>query len=107
MQWTGPEYIYFLLRHNGAMLPELALQIIRYFSLSDWHRRGEYSNLTNTSDESIRDIVSDFDEVRRIARRECVRENVSELSGSDCDRLWESYYFPIAAKYGCDSDLSW
>ena len=107
MQWTGPEYIYFMLRHNGAMLPELALQIIRYFSLSDWHRRGEYSNLTNTSDESIRDIVSDFDEARRIARRECVRENVSELSDSDCDRLWESYYFPIAAKYGCDSDLSW
>lgn len=106
MQWAGPEYMYWMLRHNGAMLPELALQIIRYFSLSGWHRRGEYSNLTNTLDESIRDIVSDFDEERRIARRECVR-NVSELALSDCDRLWQSYYFPIAAKYGCESDLSW
>lgn len=107
MQWTGPEYMYWMLHHNGAMLPELALQIIRYFPLSGWHRRGEYSNLTNTSDGSIRDIVTDFDEARRIARRECVLENVSELSDSDCDKLWQSYYFPIAAKYGCGGELSW
>lgn len=108
MQWTGPEYIYWMLRHNGAMLPELALQIIRYFPLSGWHRRGEYSDLTNTLDESFRDTVSDFDEGRRSIRRECeCEEGISEISDAECDRLWQSYYFNIAAKYSCDSDLSW
>ena len=107
MQWTGPEYMYWMLRHNGAMLPELALHVIRYFPLSGWHRRGEYSDLTNTLDNSFRDTVSDFDERCRISRRECECEGVSEISDSECERLWQSFYSPIAAKYGCHIDMSW
>jgi len=105
MQWSGPEYLYFMLRRNGATLPELALQIIRYFSLSDWHRHGKYSALSNASDEMNRSIVSEFDDTRRNARREC--QNAPDLSDSECERLWDSIYCNIVAKYGCGGDLSW
>jgi inositol oxygenase len=106
MHWSGPEYMYWMLRHNGAMLPELALKCIRFFALLDWHSRGRYSDLTNTSDDMDRDFISDFDKARRVARRECEKYAL-ELSDSECERLWHRYYCNIAAKYDCNGDLSW
>ena len=109
MQWSGPEYTYWMLRHNGTMLPELALQIIRYFPLSDWHRRGKYSALSNASDEMNRSIVSEFDDTRRIVRRKLqdASTGTPDLSDSECERLWQSFYCHTVAKYGCGGDLSW
>jgi len=105
MSWTGPEYMYFLLRHNQVSLPEEAFAMLRYFQLGDWHSFGEYADLCNDEDENVRLLVSEFDEQRREARRDC--RCSEDLTDSDCDMLWTTVYSKIADKYGCGGYLRW
>lgn len=107
LAWTGPEYVYHMLRHNGAVLPEEGMAILRLFPLGDWHCYGECGHLANEDDEDLREWVAEFDELRRRARRECTSIQREDLSDADCRRLWETSYAPIAAKYGCDHTFSW
>jgi hypothetical protein len=65
LTWTGPEYMYHMLNHNGVDVPEEGLAILRLFSLRDWHTKREYGILANEDDEEdVQPFVADFDELR-------------------------------------------
>ena len=101
--WTGPEYLFHMLKHNGAPIPYEGLFILRCFSLVDWHTLHEYTDLANEDDESLKSFVSDFYTLRCHTRSKCHQE----ISEDECDELWESHYCQIVAKYGLLGPLKW
>lgn len=105
MAWTGPEYMYFMLKHNESLIPEEGLAMLRYFSLGDWHTHGEYQHLTNVDDALFQPFVYEFDQLRREARRQC--SDIDDMSDEECDKLWNDHYESIVAKYCGDGDLMW
>jgi hypothetical protein len=105
LTWTGPEYMYHMLNHNGVDVPEEGLAILRLFSLRDWHTKREYGILANENDEDVQTFVADFDELRRDARKQLHHE--SDLSDEDCDVLWNTHYSHIVSKYCADGLLKW
>ena len=105
LMWSGPEYIYHLLRQNSTALPVEALAMIRYFLLGDWHEHLEYAHITNEDDDEMLPWVSDFDKLRRKIRLECL--DCTDLSDEQCSYLWNSHYKSIAAKYECDHPFQW
>ena len=105
LMWSGCEYMWHLLRHNNAALPEEAFAMLRYFLLGDWHEHGEYSSLTNVDDEDMLPFIQEFDSLRRSVRLKCV--DCGDLTDEQCSSLWESHYAGIAAKYGCDHVFDW
>ena len=105
LTWTGNEYMYHMLRHNGADIPHEGLLILRLFTLYDWHKNGAYGILANEDDADVEPFVADFDETRRQARRALC--GAKEMSDDECDALWNNYYFHIARKYGVDGLLMW
>lgn len=105
MAWTGPEYLYHMLKHNESFIPEEGLAMLRYFSLGDWHTHGEYQQLTNDDDTAVQPFVAEFDQVRRETRRRCT--SMDEMSDEACAKLWDEHYGRIVAKYSGDGDLMW
>lgn len=53
------EYMYMVCKHNGCLIPEMGLQLIRFHSFYPWHKEKAYEHLM---------IESDF-ETRKWARR--------------------------------------
>jgi len=103
--WSGPEYMYHLLRHNQTALPLEALAMVRYYLLGDWHEHHEHTSITNEYDEDMLPWVSDFDRLRRKTRLECL--DCVDLSDEQCAYLWDSHYSRTAAKYDCDRLFAW
>jgi hypothetical protein len=103
LAWTGPEYLFHMLQHNEALIPQEGLAMLRYFSLGDWHTHDEYSHLANEDDEDLKLFVAEFDTLRRTSRKECVED----LTHEECDQLWDGHYLQIAAKYGLSGTLEW
>lgn len=60
MSWGHDEYLYRVLVHNKAKLPEEALYVIRYHSFYPWHTGGDYKHLTNEKDEAMFKWVKEF-----------------------------------------------
>jgi inositol oxygenase len=104
LMWSGCEYTYHLLKHNGS-LPEEGLAMIRYFLLGDWHEQNQYRAITNEDDEDILPFVSEFDALRRRVRLKYM--DFTDLSDEQCQNLWEGHYAIIASKYGCDHAFDW
>lgn len=105
LTWTGPEYMYQMLKHNHVDIPEEGYSILRLFPLRDWHSKGGYSILQNEDDKDVKSFITDFDDLRRDARNS--RSNIVELSDEDCDLLWDTHYSHIVSKYGGDGLLKW
>jgi len=105
MAWTGPEYMYHMLKHNESLIPEEGLAMLRYFSLGDWHTHDEYQQLTNDDDAVFQPFVAEFDYLRRETRRQC--NGINDLSNEECEKLWDEYYGSIVAKYCGDDALMW
>ncbi len=47
------EYMYWILKENGATIPQEGLDIIRYHSFYPWHTGNAYTHLTNEHDETV------------------------------------------------------
>lgn len=105
MAWTGPEYMYHMLKHNGSFIPQEGLAMLRYFSLGDWHNHGEYLHLTYENDEAFQPFVAEFDQLRRETRRRC--NDIGDLGDDECNKLWDDHYGSIVAKYCGDDALLW
>lgn len=54
------EYLYWMLRRNGAKLPEQAFYMIRYHSLYLWHKHDEYAQFENKKDRLMKPWVKAF-----------------------------------------------
>ncbi|KAL9181536.1 hypothetical protein ACHAXT_010341 [Thalassiosira profunda] len=105
LMWSGCEYMYHLLRHNNTLLPDEALELLRYHLLGDWHEHGEYSSLTNEHDADVLPFVQQFDSLRRRVRLRCV--DCGNLTDDQCNYLWDSHYALIAGKFDCDRVFDW
>jgi inositol oxygenase len=105
LAWTGPEYMYYMLKHNEVNVPDEGLKMLRLASLNDWHTNDAYSQFAKEDDEDMQLFVADFDELIRAARDET--RNGNEMSINDCRGLWKSHYADIATKYGADGNLMW
>jgi len=103
LMWTGPEYMYHMIKHNSLAIPEDGLAMLRLFSLGDWHTHSEYDHLASINDEEVRPFVAEFDQMRRRSRRQCEEE----MSDEECDQLWHEYYVRIATKYNAAGQLRW
>ncbi|XP_071443115.1 inositol oxygenase [Hetaerina americana] len=60
MSWGHDEYLYRLLKHNNASLPEEAFYMIRFHSFYPWHSGGDYMHLCNQKDIKMLPWVLEF-----------------------------------------------
>lgn len=60
MSWGHDEYLYQVLKHNKAKLPEEAMHMIRFHSFYPWHAGGDYMHLCNENDVKMMDWVLEF-----------------------------------------------
>lgn len=63
MSWGHDEYLYRVLKHNNAKLPDEALLMIRFHSFYPWHAGNDYSYLTNEQDKADMKWVLEFKSV--------------------------------------------
>ncbi|XP_048482168.1 inositol oxygenase [Plutella xylostella] len=89
VSWGHDEYLYQVLKHNGATLPEKAMYMIRYHSLYPWHSGGDYRHLTNEKDEEILKWVLEFNKYDLYTKSAEV---------PDIEALWP-YYESLIDKY--------
>jgi inositol oxygenase len=105
LSWTGPEYMYFLLRHNHVDIPEEGLKMLRLASLSDWHTHNVYTHLVDLEDEEIQSFAADFDDLLAEALRQTLCGD--ELTQDECDGLWKAHYGDVVVKYNASGKLFW
>lgn len=80
------EYLYQVLKHSNAKLPEHALKMVRYHSLYVWHDKDAYSELENEYDVLVKGWVKLFNQYDLYSKRnkpiniEDVKSYYSELS---------------------------
>jgi inositol oxygenase len=102
--WTGPEYMYNVLRLNASELPTEAALVLRLAALGDWHSGTCYRELESDDDRDVKDLVAEFDAVYNAS---FLSQGGRSLSDEECDELWHTYYAPIASKYNLDGQLTW
>jgi hypothetical protein len=105
LSWTGPEYMYNMLKHNGVELPEEAFAVLRLFPVNDSERQQCSKALAETIDHDVLCIVQDFCDIRETARHNLF--STQELNEIDCTSLWKSHFSRIFEKYGADKQLQW
>jgi len=89
MSWGHDEYMYRVLKHNNATLPDMACNIIRYHSFYPWHTSGDYAHFEKDGDEEIKKWVNIFNRYDLYTKSATV---------PDIDKLWP-YYQSLVDKY--------
>ena len=111
LAWTGPEYMYHVLRRAHTNLPDVALAVLRLYPLGDWYMHGKYSELEDELDTNIREYVKEFDRFRRTVRDDVFSgindKEDNDFSDSKCQKLWNDHYHMLSVKYGCDKEMVW
>lgn len=110
LAWTGPEYLYHMIRHNRIDFPEEGLKMLRLAALSEWHNKGNYSHLANADDdgEDAKAFCADFDDLIQLAEEEgSCWAGQDDMTTVECDKLWNNHYADIAAKYHAHGYLEW
>lgn len=103
--WTGPEYMYSMLKYNKVELPEEAFVILRLFPLKKSERLQCSSDLAENVTYDSLCIVQDFCRVREDAIQQTF--STIYMSEIDCNMLWSSHFARILEKYGADKELEW
>ena len=101
MSWGHDEYMYHVLRHNGCSIPEPGLFALRYHSFYPWHQDGAYQHLTSIQDNTLIDLVHQFNEHDLYTKSGAVYDQ------KERQLLWDSYYKGLCEKYGIGGKLRW
>ncbi|CAM9691045.1 unnamed protein product, partial [Phaeothamnion confervicola] len=105
LTWTGPEYLWHVLRHNGCdgRLPPEAMAMLRYWPLEAWHAGGAYAALeaADGRDAAMRAGVQKFD----AARRATLRSVTHRRRSANWEAAW-AHLQPIVDKYA-PGELQW
>jgi inositol oxygenase len=107
LTWTGPNYMYNLLKYNNIAIPDEGFSILRLFSLYDWHTNNHYDTFANDEDWDARPFVLDFYEIRKMAHRTRTEDHPKELSDDECENLWNTHYSHVLQKYEAGGFLAW
>jgi hypothetical protein len=94
LSWTGPEYLYHMIRYN----------VLRLASLIDWHSHAAYRELENEDDVDVREFVHECADLLLHQERTILRATTMDDS---CEALWDTHYGRIVAKYQADGLMSW
>ncbi|XP_076675972.1 myo-inositol oxygenase isoform X1 [Andrena cerasifolii] len=89
MSWGHDEYLYRVLVHNNAKLPNQALAMIRYHSFYPWHAGGDYMHFCTAEDMERLKWINEFN-----------KYDLYTKSGEmpDIEKLWP-YYEKLIDKY--------
>ena len=104
LTWSGPEYMYYMLKHNDSFIPDEGLAMVRYCTLGDWHTHNEYDMFASEDELDLKKFVAGFDELRRSVLN---RPDLEDLSDKDCEQLWEQHYGHLVEKFGLTDNLRW
>jgi len=98
LSWGHDEYMYWVLKENGATIPQPGLDMVRYHSFYPWHTGNAYKHLTNEHDETVTrkwiEIFNKFD----------LYSKADEYP--DIEKCWP-YYEGLLKKYNLDGKLRW
>lgn len=83
------EYMYRMLVHNKAKIPEQGLAMVRYHSCYPWHRENEYQHFMAPGDDELKKWVLEFNKFDLYTKA----DNPPEI-----DKLWP-YYQSLIDKY--------
>ena len=100
LSWSSSEYMYAMLQHNGVALPEEAYLVLKLFPLVDWHSRGMHTLLSNETDREAHPFVVDFHDISQRVNESTMIRDCKELTGEECQALWNDHYSLIFQKYG-------
>jgi inositol oxygenase len=91
MSWGHDEYIYHVVKDR---LPIEALYMLRYHSFYPWHKEGEYTHLTNDTDQKMLKWVRAFNRYDLYSKGSA-RPNVQELMPYYEDLVREFFPEPL------------
>ncbi|XP_034237286.1 inositol oxygenase-like [Thrips palmi] len=97
MSWGHDEYLYQVLKHNKAKLPEEALYMIRFHSFYPWHAGGDYMHLCNEKDKKMMEWVLEFNKYDLYTKSDEDLPDMNQLT---------SYYQGLVDKY-IPGELEW
>ncbi|KAG1346663.1 putative Inositol oxygenase 5, partial [Cocos nucifera] len=89
MSWGHDEYMYLVMKGNGATLPPAAFFIVRFHSFYSLHRAGAYTYLMNDEDKDMLKWLRVFNKYDLYSKSK-VRINVDEV---------KPYYMSLINKY--------
>uniref|UniRef100_A0A6C0C8W4 Inositol oxygenase n=1 Tax=viral metagenome TaxID=1070528 RepID=A0A6C0C8W4_9ZZZZ len=90
-------YAYLVFKHNGCLIPEDGLKIIRYHSFYSWHNHGAYEHFMIDGDYKIRDMCQKFSLCDLYSKKD-VPVNIDEV---------KTYYDGLIEKYFPKTILDW
>ncbi|XP_066144300.1 inositol oxygenase [Euwallacea fornicatus] len=97
ISWGHDEYLYRMLKHNKAKLPEQALKMIRFHSFYPWHTGGDYGHfMTETDQNETKNWVLTFNQYDLYTKSSNI---------PDIEALWP-YYESLIEKY-IPGELEW
>lgn len=60
MSWGHDEYLYRVLKNHKTILPQHALNIVRFHSFYPWHSNNDYQHLMKAEDEETKKWILTF-----------------------------------------------
>lgn len=98
LAWGHDEYLYQVLKnHNGNLIPQAGMVMIRYHSFYPWHSGGSYASLLCAKDKEYLNWIKDFNKYDLYTK--CNKTY-------DLDEI-KDYYLPIAQKYLGSGPIFW
>ena len=98
LAWGHDEYLFQVLsKHEGNIIPEAGMAMIRYHSFYPWHTGGGYTKLLDKKDEQYLEWIRDFNKYDLYTKSEKIH---------DLDEI-KDYYLPIAEKYLGKGPIYW
>jgi len=90
-------YAYLVFKHNGCLIPEDGLKIIRYHSFYSWHNQNAYEYFMKDEDYEIRTLCNEFSLCDLYSKKD-VPVNVKDV---------KPYYDTLIKKYFSTDILDW
>jgi inositol oxygenase len=97
MSWGHDEYMYQVLRHNKATIPQHGLDMVRFHSFYPWHDKQAYAHLTAPEDAETLHWVKEFNKFDLYSKGDSIPD-VAAL---------KPYYQSLLNKYNIGGKLQW
>jgi len=101
MSWGHDEYMYMVCKHNGCLIPEMGLQLIRFHSFYPWHKEKAYEHLMSEVDYETQKWV------RRFSKCDLYSKSHVTPTPEMVEKVLKPYYQSLVEKYFPASILEW
>jgi inositol oxygenase len=101
LSWGHDEYMYMVCKHNGSLIPELGLNIIRFHSFYPWHKEKAYEHLMCETDFETRKWA------RRFSKCDLYSKDHQKHTRVEIETILKPYYQSLIEKYFPTTILEW